>query len=277
MPESKDRSTVLARTLAGVARRMRADFERSAEINHAGSKGTVREDLIIANFLRDYLPGTVEVAGSSEILDISGERSPQNDVVIYDRSAPPLYRENQFRIFPAECVYGTLEVKSKLDTRELIDSLDKAERVKNLRKTEYHPNPLPQTRTQYGQVWTYCPTASFVFAYDSIDLDSLAEALVKRYENTPHALRVDGVWVLGKGYLTWFHQSENRILPSSEPGARLGVQDVHENQDVLLHMVLILNAHFVKAWMPPFRLLGYAGNAPLGERRTLWTVGEPEG
>jgi len=220
MPESKDRSTVLARTLAGVARRMRADFERSAEINHAGSKGTVREDLIIANFLRDYLPGTVEVAGSSEILDISGERSPQNDVVIYDRSAPPLYRENQFRIFPAECVYGTLEVKSKLDTRELIDSLDKAERVKNLRKTEYHPNPLPQTRTQYGQVWTYCPTASFVFAYDSIDLDSLAEALVKRYENTPHALRVDGVWVLGKGYLTWFHQSENRILPSSEPGAR---------------------------------------------------------
>jgi len=93
MTEEAEGSTPLTRTLAAAARSMRASFERSAEIEHRGEKGTVRERLVVTEFLQDYLPGMVKVTGSSEIIDVTGARSPQNDIIIYDPSAPPLYRE----------------------------------------------------------------------------------------------------------------------------------------------------------------------------------------
>jgi hypothetical protein len=121
--QEPDESTALTRTLAKAAAYMRAKFDKSAEIEHRGEKGTVREKIVVAEFLQDYLPGTVEVTGSSEIIDVNGARSPQNDIVIFDPSAPPLYRESDFRIIPSECVYGVIEVKSNLDNAELKASI----------------------------------------------------------------------------------------------------------------------------------------------------------
>jgi hypothetical protein len=82
-----DESTALTRTLAKAAACMRAKFGKSAEIDHWGEKGTVREKIVVTEFLKDCLPGIVEVSGSSEIIDVNGARSPQNDIVIFDPSA----------------------------------------------------------------------------------------------------------------------------------------------------------------------------------------------
>jgi hypothetical protein len=125
---------------------------------------------------------------------------------------------------------------------------------------------------QYGKAWDHCPTTAFIFAYDSIDLDLLAATMAAEYVDTPPEERLDGVWVLGKGYLNWFHPLEDRILVSPEPDSKLAVQDSIEEQDILLNMTLVLNAHFGTAWMPPFRLLGYSGHAPMANRRSLWTI-----
>jgi hypothetical protein len=72
--------------------------------------------------------------------------------------------------------------------------------------------------------------------------------------------------------VNWFHAIEDRILVSPEPDSKLAVQDAIEKQDILLNMALVLNAHFGTAWMPPFRLLGYSGQAPMANRRSLWTI-----
>lgn len=270
-----DLSTSLSRVLSDTADKMRADFKRSSEVDHRGEKGSIRERLLIKDFLRDYLPGTVEVSGSCEIVDVTGARSPQVDIAIYDPSAPPLYRQEDFRLFPSECIYGTIEVKSNLTGPELRTCVANARKVKQLQKSEYEWHLSTRTRQQYGAEWSHCPTVSFVFAYDSVDLATLAEVFAEECRTIPIEERIDAVWVLGKGALNWHDPIGPTINPSPLPGGRIAVGDVHGDQDILLSMILLLNIHFGTAWMPPFILKSYAGQAPLATTRGVWDVEQP--
>jgi hypothetical protein len=104
---------------AAVAKKVRADFEESAHTQHRGSRGTEREE-ILAKFLELYMPGTVEVVHNAEIITTTGEISKQCDIVIVDRNTPKLRDIKSHRIIPVECVYGVVEVKSRLNGPELI-------------------------------------------------------------------------------------------------------------------------------------------------------------
>jgi len=95
------------------AKKVRADFEESAHTHHRGSRGTEREE-ILAKFLELYMPGTVEVVHNAEIITATGESSRQCDIVIVDKTTPKLRDIKSHRIIPVECVYGVIEVKSRL-------------------------------------------------------------------------------------------------------------------------------------------------------------------
>src|SRR5690349_10731025 len=103
----------------GVAQRMHADFRSSTSIQHRSSRGTDRERLV-ADFVRGYLPGHVQLFHGGEIVLVEGETSKQCDLLVCDRAAPPLKDLESFRIVPAECVYGVIEVKTKLTGSELV-------------------------------------------------------------------------------------------------------------------------------------------------------------
>src|SRR4051812_38134753 len=118
--------------------RMHADFEDSALLVHRGEKGGVREyDLL--QFLQRYMPATVKVIGSTEIISTDGQRSPQMDIVICDPSTPPLFSRGNYQIVPSECVYAVIEVKSMLNSTELQKSRDNIAVVKRMPKTAYFP------------------------------------------------------------------------------------------------------------------------------------------
>ncbi|MEA2202936.1 MAG: hypothetical protein QOI89_3649 [Solirubrobacteraceae bacterium] len=254
----------MAQILNSVAEEMRAEFHKNANIAHRGEKGTAREIVAVRQFFDQYLPGHVQAVHNGEIITANGDVSPQCDVIIHDPTMPPMLTTQSYRILPNECVYGVVEVKSNLDRKELFDACDKIRAAKVLPKTAFDPDLSGKTRTVYGQVFGYVPTVGIVFGYDSIDLLTLKGHLKEWSEGRPAAELPDSVWVLDKGYLQWLTPENSRIDPSPSPGSTLGAFKAPTIGNVLFPLMFHLHVQFGRAWMPPVRLLDYAGNAPIG-------------
>ncbi|MEU3071648.1 DUF6602 domain-containing protein [Streptomyces sp. NPDC006906] len=263
----------LEQILHSVAKRMRTEFELSGGFTHSGEKGTTRER-VLHNFLEDYLPGHARAFHNAEIISVDGQTSAQCDVVICDRSTPPLLDMKSYRTVPNECVYGLIEVKSKLNKSELLDACEKIRRAKSLPKSAYEQEPLKRHRTVHGKRYDYYPTMGMIFAFDSIKLPTLLKHFAEWCStcDAPEQ-RPDSIWVLGKGYFTWMTPEESPLL-SPEPKANFHSVEPPPDRDILLPFAIYLNAYFSSAWMPPFKLLDYAANVRFGISRNCLT--EPQ-
>lgn len=259
--------------------RMRADFEQSRNFSHNGEAGTSREALV-REFLASYLPSHVETVHNAEIITASGETSPQCDIVLADRGTPPFTTLNGYRILPNECVYGVVEVKTKLDKEQLVDACNKISKLRHMSKGSYRPTPglIPRKTSAYGKVYDFFPTSGIIVAFDSLKLETIGSHLMDWCQNRPPVEWPDSVWVLGKGHLQWQNPDNHLLERSPEPGSLLAQIDTDTSQDILLALALHLNIHFSDAWMNPIDLVPYAGAARLGVISRRWRmtpVGRP--
>ncbi|MFE9423184.1 DUF6602 domain-containing protein [Kitasatospora sp. NPDC006697] len=262
----------LGRILGSVAKRMHADFEQSQNFKHNGEKGTSRETLV-RDFLAGYLPSHVEAIHNAEIIAATGSVSPQCDIVIVDRGAPPFTMLEGYRIIPNECLYGVIEVKSSLDSAALVDACEKIAKVRKLRKTAYRPVPglIPRTAQAYGRTYDHFPTSGIVFAFGGNQLETLGTRLMEWCRGRDPEEWPDSVWVLGKGHLQWWDPRARRLLRSPTAGATLMQVDALPGHDILLPLVLHLNLHFSDAWMDPLDLFPYSAATSLGALQNQWS------
>lgn len=115
----------------GISAELGARYLKSSTIAHSGGKGSSRESGI-RDFLKDYLPDRYGI-GNGEIVHWSNRRSRQSDTVIYDRlQCPRLLVDADHSIYPLESVYGTVEVKSVLTSKELKLAFENIVSVKRL-------------------------------------------------------------------------------------------------------------------------------------------------
>lgn len=171
-----------------------------------------------------------------------------------------------YRIVPAECVYGVIEVKSYLDSAELRKAGRLIANVKALPKTAYFPNqpdPVQRVRAMYGRHWPYVPTVGMVFAYDGADLDTLCNTFEELADQYPLEQCVDSVWVLNKGFINWWDSAAGKIEASREPGCTYRALAASP-EGTLINFTVHLQRHFVSAWMPIFRLADYLPHVPWG-------------
>jgi hypothetical protein len=260
-----------------VEAKMRADFDASrAAIGHNGAAGTDREGIVLT-FLRRYLPASVRVWGSGEILAADGSTSKQCDIIITDPATPPLYvgAGDGHRIVPAECVYGTVEVKTFLDKAQLLSACDNIRSVKSRPKTAYEKGLDQKTVTRYEQVWDHTPTLGTIFAFGGASLDSLGEALSEWCHGVPHHLRPDSVWVLGEGALVWGepHPSEQLRNFSHGDAAVRALRPVEAG--ILLPLVLRMNFDLRHAFMPPLDMDAYTQGAGIAQLGSSWGPVQP--
>lgn len=91
----------------------------AAKITHKGVKGTVLE-ILLSKLFRPLLPADIGI-GTGQIIDAYGNTpSPQIDIVIYNKAIlPPILIDESVGLFPIESVLYTIEVKTKLNSREL--------------------------------------------------------------------------------------------------------------------------------------------------------------
>lgn len=89
----------LAAVLGAAAKRMRADFDESQAFKHRPEAGKIRE-AILCDFIAPRVPGHIKTAHSAEIATAFGDVSGQCDVVLLDRSTPPILDTETYRIIP---------------------------------------------------------------------------------------------------------------------------------------------------------------------------------
>lgn len=114
-----------------ISKKMNADFESSKDVRHNLGKGVNREN-ILKNYLSDILPEKFSL-GKGEIFNSLGDHSPESDIVIFDKTVcPKLLYDEDHALFPAEVVYGVLQVKSSLTSKDLEDAYKNIVKIKKI-------------------------------------------------------------------------------------------------------------------------------------------------
>jgi hypothetical protein len=241
-----------------VAEQMRSDLRmaRSA-LRHSGLKGSAFEETL-RRFLRRYLPRTLDVS-TGVLIDAQGNPpSRQIDVIISDAAKTPIfYASGEVRVIPIECVYSVIEVKAYVDTNELSRVHENMLSVRRLQKTAYYPlDELDRSVSAYGQEWDIWPVNYFLFAFDSIGLRSLGDALHGLHEHAglPSHQRIDTVCVLDKGLILNRPRDEERLDALPSPGSVLRLVP---SERALLYFYTMITHYLNQAQLPSFRFGAY--------------------
>jgi hypothetical protein len=271
-------STLLGSQLRSVSEQMRADFEKSGLVKHHGSRGTQREE-IVHDFVSLYTARNFDVAHNCEIVAVTGEAAAQSDVVVVDSTTPRLQNLTSHRIVPIEYVYGVIEVKSRLTKLELEEACDNIKSMKQLPRLAYAEGGFVRRYMFGGHLYAAMPPFGLVFTYDSPSILSVAKNLAHWCAQQPPELRPDGVYILGKGALTWVdaknRQPLSRAAEHDEP--TLDVLAPQDGRDVLIPMIMNLSALLTGAYIPPVQLRKYAGGSEEFKRLIQWDMGKYAG
>jgi len=235
----------LLHALRNAAHRLSADFEDSKLFDHSGDKGEFREQ-IVGRFLRPFLPDCYGI-GSGQVFAADDEASKQIDIVIYDAIfSNVLFRDAGNSLFPSESVYGTVEVKSRLSTEELEDSIANIESVKCLsRSSSDMCDILPFRRIRVGAGLTYGremrnPYLGIIFAYGGLTAETVTKELNQhlRVQKQPPQYLPDFVFSHHNGYtvIRTLHG-----VAAKFGGAFDGYQFIESGDDTLPLFFLTLN------------------------------------
>ena len=123
-----------------------------------------------------------------------------------------------------------------------------------MRPTDNPMNQIGQAHYIYGRVWEIWPVHYFIFAFDSVGLDTLVSALNTnvRTNNLPLWTRIDSVCVLDKGVICNKHPDGIDALP----GPNSVYYAVQTSRALLLFYTLICT-HLFQAELPSLRLNPY--------------------
>lgn len=249
----------LVQVFDSVAARMRADLDATrASLRHPGLKGGAFEESF-RTFLRGYLPAALDIS-SGVLVDASGSQSRQLDVIISDAAKTPIfYASGSVRVIPVECAYMVIEVKARLESRDIDACFENMLSVRRLVKSAYLPQSdlIVHNVRAYGGQHPIWPVNYFVFAYDSPQLMTVAELIRTRTlsDGLPFTSRLDTVCVLNQGVIC------NRLADGSIDALPAPGSDwqVCRTSKSLLMFYALLSNYFNQAWLPNFRFKDYLG------------------
>jgi hypothetical protein len=172
----------VAQLFNDAAKKLRAEFEFIRTTNpHPGEKGNEAEN-VVRDFLNHHLPQRFR-ATSGIIIDTANSLSPQTDVIIYDALTSPVYRySEEMLMLPLDTVAAVIEVKSRLNKKEIEDGYEKIAVCKRLKKTPVSGGDQQATGSDLKSVATYGVIFGFSSDTSLATLAQHAERLNGQYE-----------------------------------------------------------------------------------------------
>jgi len=186
-----------------VAKDIWTEFERLKRdnITNKTDEGEYLENILV-DFLRTYLPKKFSI-GRGYIMNEEGKTSLQQDIVIYNAENYVLLKNTEgFQVFPIECLYATVEVKSTLSKQVLKEANRNVQSIKHLsgaRLTVDKETGNIVNIEQYGSV-----VFSSLFAFRS---DSTLETCTNNFEELSTA--IDFLCILDKGVVCHIESEQN--------------------------------------------------------------------
>jgi hypothetical protein len=177
-------------------------------VAHRAEKGRIVES-VVKSALRSVLPGRFSL-GTGFAITASGQYSSQLDLVIYDGLFnSPIILEGGTGLFPIECIYGFIGIKSILDRAAIDDSTKAIGTVRGLanekRYVAYGVHDKGDGRKVVGEFETTdtLPPRSFVFAINSAYADIETVEANLRESTEKNGAHIHGLAVMDKD---WFFQ-----------------------------------------------------------------------
>jgi hypothetical protein len=235
---------------------MHADFKASAQVAHRGSKGTIREN-ILRKFLEEGRLPSKYGLGSGEIVGRIKDTSRQSDLIIYDKiDGVTLLYDEHTQVYPIDCVYGIIEVKSGLSKTEFIDALDKIAAFKSMSPDGHVWQPIGSATVSFPRPRPF----GMVFAYNlsGNSLDSLTANLRDWEQRHPPELWPNYVCVLGIGIIS--HQGKDvfqKCLDSKSITAESWPMSLAYQEDSLWNFYSVLHDLCARMKLGPVELLTY--------------------
>lgn len=233
-------------------------------------KGASREE-VIREFMRCFLPASYAI-GHGEVFSADNERSRQVDVIIHDNMFSPVFRTGDGGILiPCEAVYGSAEVKTRLDRKGWQVAL---ENIASVKKLERAPSDLmdilPNARLQFSSSFTVTgpdrpgnPYLGIVVGLEGLSAETLTDDLNDRKSRGEGTLLPDLVACVGSEHLIARYNRRNdeafRIgkatLGSAYDGFRafhvgdLVLSSLHLGLNVLLSDIRLKNRDLASDWL----------------------------
>ncbi|MFT3710250.1 MAG: hypothetical protein QM817_21695 [Archangium sp.] len=230
--------------MSAIEKQLAANSAIAANAGHSIHKGTPRE-AFIADFLESHLSNRVAI-GTGEVIDAksqAGAQRHQHDIVIYRPEYPRLSFGGGISAFLIESVVATIEVKSTLTRAELENATRAAGYLKNL---------TPSRGGGFSSGYIPPKVLTYIVAYDGPKQMSTVHSWIAPIHSalgiqSPPALpptldeRVaipstsfDGVFVLGRGLLTYDNAPLSFISNAMRSQTPAGKWSVVEASDVAL-------------------------------------------
>lgn len=182
-----------------ISKKLFHDFSISAQISHNGNIGTYRENALKEFLENGRLPKRFGI-GTGEIVGHISNVSRQSDLIVFDQlDNIPLLYDSQIQVYPIDCVYGIVEVKSQLSKTKLFEGLENIKSVKQL-----SPKDNITKKFMFMSETTPRPKPfGFIFAYSlsGNSLDSLVKNLKEWEEKNAPEFWPNLIIVLGEGII----------------------------------------------------------------------------
>ena len=225
----------IQKVFRGISKKLLNDFEISAQINHNGNIGDYRENALREFLETGRLPKRLGI-GNGEIVGHVSNVSRQSDLIIFDQlDNIPLLFDTQVQVYPIDCIYGIIEVKSHLTKVKLIEALDNIKSVKALA-----PNDTVRKDFMFlSQTYKRPKPFGFVFAYSlgGNSLSSLVENLKEWESNNPAEYWPNLIVVLGEGII--YHSKKGtfiKTISSDSITADCSPSSVHHKDDSFFYL-----------------------------------------
>lgn len=157
--------------IKAAAPKLEAEYNMSKIVQHAASKGALRE-FLLKEVIRPFLPKRYGLC-NGECFDAHNSVSKQLDVIVYDDLFSYAIPMGDYFMMPFESAYGEIEVKSMLNKEAFFQSIENIASFKSLKKeTPAECQILPNLELEInGVTWNksgFTKPFGVVFAYDSV-------------------------------------------------------------------------------------------------------------
>ncbi|WP_153014164.1 DUF6602 domain-containing protein [Pseudomonas sp. EpS/L25] len=187
-----------------------AQYEMTKVLGHSATMGSTREKLI-QDFLIAHLPQMTN-AVSGVIVDSSGARSKQQDIVLVLKSIPRLPFASGHDLILQEGVVATFEIKTEITPSLLEDVFENIKSVRGLKSSSLGGAKLGDA------TWPYARILTVVITYGGSSLDSI----LRKFDDFSDSSIPDVYLDFKKGILI---RNEGLIYPVSGSGSYLVYDD----------------------------------------------------
>lgn len=209
-----ERISTFVASFVGSSRRLFLDDK--GRLVHSQEFGVYRER-VVSEFLKLFTPERMGV-DTGFVVNSSGNISSQCDIIIYDKTATPLIRDDHLqRFFPIESVCAVGEIKSHLTLADLKEALRKLAKLKSLRDTLYlpsyvytrkaegvHDSKFEPEHDELDQIFTFLICESFQFDIKN-HLQEIVDCYNEQYPHYPFCHRHNVILSLKDGLLAYLH------------------------------------------------------------------------